>query len=349
MSDPSVRTHLLHVAATLRRETPATLPAERRAARLDALDALEAYARAGRFPRPDGPVTPRARRAPPPRAFAGPGRRAPIFEDAAGTRCAVGHLLGRARPDLVARIRAADNGAYLPELRLPEPDMAALHDWARATGFTADELAWIQPGYCWEVPTCDEHVLEAPPAHEQVCDGPDASLQGASYWYTGCQECDGPYRVWAWVTNAGTEDATGVVVELLAGDRVLDAMTDVIVPAGQVLAVGPLETESVRDLADIGRIRVTAPGDCWGDWDTLTGWETGNGGPGYVEPAECGGGCDETGETGGPVEDPGNDDPDGRPPGAGEPVNVSSCGTGSAAALLLGVSVLGAASRRRRG
>ncbi|MDP2313151.1 MAG: hypothetical protein Q8P41_09625 [Pseudomonadota bacterium] len=339
MPDPVVRAHLLHVVTTLRSAPAAALDPDQRRARDAALDALAAYAHAGRFPRPDGPVAPRTRRIRPPRAFRGPGVRAPIFEDSAGTRCAVGHLLGLTRPDLVARIRDADNGVHLPEIDLPELDA-----WARASGFTRDELAWVQPGYCWEVPECDEVVLEAPPAHEQVCTGPDASLQGASSWYTDCQECGGTYKVWAWVTNAGTEAASGVTVSLGSGDQTIDIVEDVTVPAGQVVAVGPLETGSVRDLAAGGWLQVTAAGDCWGDWDRLESWGSPNGGPGYVEPAECGN--ESCGDTGALVDPDDSGDPDAN----GNPTNPTSkggCG-GIAAGVLLGVAMTGAGARRRR-
>jgi hypothetical protein len=335
MTDPHVRAHLLHVVATLRATGG---PAPRR--RL--LDALEAYARAGRFPRPDGPVAPRARRRSPPRAFAGPGVRAPIFEDTAGTRCAVGHLLALDRPDLVARVRDADNGAYLPELDLPELDA-----WAAEHGLTRDELAWIQPSYCWEVPTCDEFVLEAPVAIAQQCVGPDASLNGFSTWHTGCQECDGPYRVYAWVQNAGTVAVCGVVVTLGAGDTLFDTVQDVSVSPGEVVPV-ELTVDSVTLLAGDGYIRVAAAEDCWGDHDRLVGWEQGNGGPGYVEPEECGGGCPDTGspgETGrldsGDAVDCCKEDAD---PGLSE---VCGCGDGSAAGIVVGLGLALGARRRR--
>ncbi|MES2639448.1 MAG: MYXO-CTERM sorting domain-containing protein [Myxococcota bacterium] len=285
MTDSLVRAHLHNVVNTLR---AAPAPQGRADARAAALDALAAYAAAGRFPRPEGPVTPRARRISPPRAFRGAGARAPIFEDAAGTRCAVGHLLGLTRPDLVARVRDADNGVHLPELDLPELDA-----WAAENGLTWNELAWVQPGYCWEVPECDEVVLEAPRAVTSTCEGPDASLVGDMT--VDCQVCDGPFRAWALVANYGTETASGVIVTLGSDTETFDQIEYGQLAPGESARVGPLEAPDVTSVNGIAWLSITSTGaDCHPD-AAYEAWEMGNGGPGHVAPAACGEGCPDDG------------------------------------------------------
>ncbi len=283
MTDPVVQAHLRTVVTTLR-----TVPVDprRAAARTAALDALDAYADAGRFPRPSGPVTARLRRVQPPRAFAGPGVRAPIFEDAHGTRCAVGHLLGLSRPDLVARVRDADNGVHLPELDAPEVDA-----WAAEHGFTRDELAWIQPGYCWELPECDEVVLETPAPVTAACEGPDVSLRGDMT--IDCQVCDGPFRAWALVANFGSAPAAAGTVTLGSGDTAYDTVAYAALEPGASVYVGPLEAPDVTSVNGSGWLLVTPSGeDCFGDEPYTGVWELGNGGPGTVAPEACDGGCD---------------------------------------------------------
>ena len=73
--------------------------------------------------------------------------RNPVFIDANGTACAVGWLMIQSgRRDLAERIAHDMNLAYV--LDMPGtalwPEIAA---WAADHGFTAAELAWIQPGY----------------------------------------------------------------------------------------------------------------------------------------------------------------------------------------------------------
>lgn len=74
-----------------------------------------------------------------------PDRRTPIFVDAAGTRCAVAHLLelGGAAA-LVAEIAATRNHARVHALA----DDARLVAWVEAAGIGVDLAAAIQPEYC---------------------------------------------------------------------------------------------------------------------------------------------------------------------------------------------------------
>ena len=74
-----------------------------------------------------------------------PGRLVPHFVDAAGTRCAMGHLIeasgGR---DLVQYVARERNYARVRELR-SVPELGA---WLDANGISLDEAAQIQPSYC---------------------------------------------------------------------------------------------------------------------------------------------------------------------------------------------------------
>ena len=70
-----IHAHLRYVEQRLRAAPSAELDTQTRAARVDLLDTLHAYWRAGRFPQNERP-----------------GGRRPHFVDAEGTRCAVAHL-----------------------------------------------------------------------------------------------------------------------------------------------------------------------------------------------------------------------------------------------------------------
>lgn len=73
--------------------------------------------------------------------------RNPVFIDPHGTACAVGWLMIESgHRDLAERISGSMNLAYVLDMPASPlwPEIAA---WAQQHGFTADELAWIQPGY----------------------------------------------------------------------------------------------------------------------------------------------------------------------------------------------------------
>lgn len=123
-----IQRHLQLVEARLREQMPMALTAEQQANRSQLLDTLHAYWQEGRFPQ-------NTRHA----------HRQPYFVDDYNTACAVGYLLlSSGEQELVARIRQADNYAYLHDLLPTYPELG---QWADANGFDADELAWIQPGY----------------------------------------------------------------------------------------------------------------------------------------------------------------------------------------------------------
>lgn len=161
--------HLAEVADVLRAETPADLPPAARARRLELLDVLEGYAWARSYPRHRGPVPEGGRRVAPPRAYVAPAAARPRFIDDGGVHCAVGYLISVDDPALALAVEAADPFGYVLELQVP-----ALGEWAAAHGFTAEELAWIQPSYVRTMPSCDA-VERAFPLDRTPsgCDGQD--------------------------------------------------------------------------------------------------------------------------------------------------------------------------------
>lgn len=108
---------------------------EQLANRLTVLAKLDAYADRGRFPL--NYVLP---------------YRNPVFIDPHGTACAVGQLIIESgNRDLAERISSEMNLAYVLDMQTSPlwPEIAA---WANEHGFTAEELAWIQPAYAPNYP-----------------------------------------------------------------------------------------------------------------------------------------------------------------------------------------------------
>lgn len=67
----------------------------------------------------------------------------PIFIDEHNHYCAVGWLMhSSGAEDLARKIQASQNMAYLKNIQVE-----GLEQWVANSGFTTDELAWIQPGY----------------------------------------------------------------------------------------------------------------------------------------------------------------------------------------------------------
>ncbi len=118
--------HLHLVAEQLRTTTPEGLSAVQFTERNTLLARLDAYADRGRFPQ----------------NHALPYRN-PVFVDPNNTACAVGQLMIESgHHELAEHISREMNLAYVHDMK--RADVLA---WAGASGFTEDELAWIQPGY----------------------------------------------------------------------------------------------------------------------------------------------------------------------------------------------------------
>ena len=121
-----IQYHLQLVEQTLRARSTVGLSPQQAAARAQCLNDLHEYRQVARFP-----VNDQYR------------YRTPIFIDRHNNFCAVGYLIkASGHEDISRRIAATTNLAYVRDMRYPE-----LAEWADAHGFTADELAWIQPGY----------------------------------------------------------------------------------------------------------------------------------------------------------------------------------------------------------
>ncbi len=125
-----IQTHLSLVEKTLREKESSHLTPQQRENRVHCLDILHDYWKHGVFP-----IN---------RYHAA---RTPYFIDDYGTACAVGQLIIETGNESVAqKIRAENNYAYIRELNQQYPELQL---WANANGFEMDELAWIQPGYCF--------------------------------------------------------------------------------------------------------------------------------------------------------------------------------------------------------
>lgn len=299
--DPSIQAHLLEVVQTLREESPA-LADDVAARRAETLDLLETYALAGEYP--ENPRRPHPRDIAPPRAFQGDGARAPVFVDADGSHCAVGYLVAAEEPELVAAIRADHNDAWLSEM-----PTGVLTSWAAHHGMSLDELAWIQPSYTVDLPSCRTFVPtpeDLPAGTTGTCEGIDiAVLELGEMTDFACAQCDGAVEIWLPVHNVGDTTAErGQIVALADGQDLVTAPMPPVV-AGEVRYVGPL----TLDPGQPWEVRIEATGDCDPSnniarlGDAMTEWgavqidEDGDGEP----TAECGGtDCDDSDATIGP-------------------------------------------------
>jgi len=125
-----IQMHLSLVEKTLRAKDMRSLSPEQRESRNHCLDILHDYWQSGIFP-----INTRH------------AARTPYFIDDFGTACAVGQLIiETGYKDVAQKIHTENNFAYIRELNQQYPELQL---WADAHGFEIDELAWIQPGYCF--------------------------------------------------------------------------------------------------------------------------------------------------------------------------------------------------------
>lgn len=134
-----IAAHLERVERELRAVDVSDLPLEQRQRRLASLGHLRAYRERGVFPHNH--------------QVAG---QQPVFIDDHGTACAVGQLIidSGHRP-LAERIAREDRLGYLLEM-----NVEGLDAWVAASGFTAQELARIQPSYSYQLVETHAAVLE---------------------------------------------------------------------------------------------------------------------------------------------------------------------------------------------
>ncbi|MCG8331348.1 MAG: T9SS type A sorting domain-containing protein [Chitinophagales bacterium] len=118
--------HLKTVIDYLSKNTPDNLSVEIKQKRLALLQSLEHYADRKVFPKNIHHT-----------------ERRPYFIDHQGTHCAVGHLMAASgHSQLAQRIKSEHNFDYIKDIKT-----RGVAEWATASGFTIEDLAWIQPGY----------------------------------------------------------------------------------------------------------------------------------------------------------------------------------------------------------
>ncbi len=125
-----IQTHLTYVEELLRSRDVSTLTTEQKRNRLDILDKLHAYSKAGIFPQ-NADYRDQTR---------------PCFIDNNGNICAVGYLIeqtvGR---DVAESINAKYKYEYVLNMQDPIID-----EWIASNGLTKKECAMIQPSYPWQ-------------------------------------------------------------------------------------------------------------------------------------------------------------------------------------------------------
>jgi hypothetical protein len=268
--DLLITEHLLRVAEALREETPASLAEPARSRRLELLERLEAYAIVGDFP--EGPRCPSAPRVAPPRAFQPPDRagRAPLFVDAAGTHCAAGYLIALDAPELVQAIVAHDNDGYVLEMQTP-----GLAAWAAAHGFTAEELAWIQPSYPAVLEECADFMPRGtdPTGGEPTCEGMDVVVDrtGRRRATRACKDCGDAVQMWVPLWSVGSVDVTDLRVDIVGRDADTGSpgpswstsLCGITIPRGTGAAIGPIVVpDGLTWLNGRMRVQLTLPDGC---------------------------------------------------------------------------------------
>jgi len=176
--------------------------------------------------------------------------RSPVFVDALGNVCAVGHLIERsASRALVERIAAAHRYEYLEDIAMAEVDA-----WIEGSGFTLEELASIQPGY--EAPLIEtwqtwDLTAKRPADGAFALEVDGTTTRGR--WLGG--QMHGP---WTRVDAAGRVIGRG---ELIGGRGIWTSLDS----AGRVIAQGPFVRSQAhgvwRFLHPSGR--VAAQGRLW--------------------------------------------------------------------------------------
>ncbi len=131
----AIQRHLELVEQLLRQKTTAHLSNKQRENRTHYLDVLHEYWQRAEFPTNTHHL-----------------QRTPYFIDEKGVACAVGFLIiASGETNLAQKIARENNYSYLVSLKEQYP---AIKTWAKNNGFTTDELAWIQPCYCFAPTQC---------------------------------------------------------------------------------------------------------------------------------------------------------------------------------------------------
>lgn len=161
-----IQMHLSLVEKTLRAKDVNSLSSQQQENRNHCLDILHDYWTNGIFP-----------------INTGHKERTPYFIDNFGIACAVGQLVIETGFESVAKkIYDENNYAYIRDLNQQYPELQL---WADANGFEMDELAWIQPGYCFN-PCADQTVrhISCYEAGDGCIGAPDLATIGGVPPYT---------------------------------------------------------------------------------------------------------------------------------------------------------------------
>jgi MYXO-CTERM domain-containing protein len=247
-----IRRHFAGTLSWLGGRDVSSLDPERRAARKEHLSALATYSLLGRFPR----------------NVDRPDRFGPIFVDAEGRRCAMGHLIERAGGRaLVERVRSTANLAYIAELA-HDVDLLV---WLDRAGLTVEEAARIQPSY-WCTPAelcfCSGWVISTETVYEATVQSiDDGAGGGGSGGAGGASEASisVTYRIDA-VHGAGavevgalvTSGDPGEYVSVSVGERFL--LEDQFYPFYGFLDAETLDTTACAMVGGVGDlVPTTAP------------------------------------------------------------------------------------------
>jgi len=194
-----LQTHLSLVEKKLREKETSNLTAQQKENRLECLDYLNEYWNKGEFPTNHYHS-----------------KRTPYFIDEYNIACAVGYLIQRTgNMELTKRIQRENNNGYLEELATLYPE---IESWRKTFGFEINELAWIQPCYCFTSTPAVINV-SCPGGYDgyfhpdlSIVDGPPPHLlEGVYLWYNDdwnllmCGGCDlgpGDYKA-VILDNAG--------------------------------------------------------------------------------------------------------------------------------------------------
>lgn len=156
-----IKTHLQLVENSLRNKETTHLTPLQNQKRIAALDVLKKYWQTGVFPKNTKHT-----------------KQTPYFIDDYNTACAVGHIMRETdAQDLAATIATTCNYAYISEM----PYQKEMAYWAYNSGFSVEELKWIQPAY-------GPQLIFIPAINKPSCGAADGTLEVeviAGDWYWG--------------------------------------------------------------------------------------------------------------------------------------------------------------------